>query len=152
MPQSYLNLYYHLVFAVKNRDSVIRPDFQNRIYSYIRRIFESQGHHVIQIGGMDDHLHILFCANNTISLSDIVREVKACSSKWINEQRFFKCRFAWQSGYGIFTVSYWGLDKVKNYIRNQEIHHLNKPFLIEFREMLRMCGRTINDDEFGVIE
>lgn len=152
MTKTYLNLYYHLIFAVKYRNSAFYPAIQNRVYSYIRSIFNSKGHSVIQIGGMEDHIHILFCARDTTSLSDIVREVKACSAKWMNDQGIFKCRFSWQRGYGAFTVSQIGIERVINYIKNQEFHHLKKPFLVEIREMLRLCGKEETEPGFNELE
>jgi len=103
-------------------------------------IIQNHGHKVLAIGGVEDHVHMLFGFNPTQSLSDVMREVKRDSSKWIRANRFTHGVFNWQSGYGAFSYSKSQIDSVVKYIMNQEIHHRKRSFFDEYKKILDNLG------------
>ncbi|MCA6079255.1 IS200/IS605 family transposase [Fulvivirga sedimenti] len=123
MANTYTQLHIHIVFAVKYRDALINPCWETDLYKYITGIVQSQGHKVIQINGMPDHIHILIGLRPCQSLAHLMMSVKSRSANWINSTKQGKRRFIWQSGYGAFSVSRGDLGRVANYIRKQKIHH-----------------------------
>jgi len=137
MAGTYTELIYHLIFSTKNREPLISPRLQAELYPYIGGILRGQGGHLLEVGGMPDHLHLLIRIKPDISVSEIVRLVKANSSKWVNERPDQTGRFAWQTGYGAFTVSLSQSPMVSQYVRTQEEHHRKKTFQEEFVEFLK---------------
>ncbi|MCU0420384.1 MAG: IS200/IS605 family transposase [Cyclobacteriaceae bacterium] len=137
MPNTYTQIHLQLVFAVKYRDAVINPSWQDELYRYITGIVQHQQHKLLAIGGMPDHIHILIGLRPTQAISDLLQDIKANSSKWINERGFTKGRFSWQEGYGAFSYSKRDVPAVIKYIRNQESHHQQKTFTDEYRELLK---------------
>ena len=129
---SFTQLTYHIVFATKYRAPAIFPDFQPRLYEYIGGTLRAKKGLLIEIGGTADHVHILARLSPTLSVADVVRDVKANSSRWINELVKGKSVFEWQKGYGAFTVSYSHIDTVRRYIQRQEEHHRTKTFQEEY--------------------
>ena len=140
MANTYTQIHIHVVFAVQNRLSLINKTWQNRLYQYIISIIQNHGHKVLSIGGMSDHIHILFGFRPTQSLSALMQNVKRDSSEWINENRFVMGKFSWQEGYGGFSYSKSQISQVANYIENQEIHHSKRTFLEEYRKILSDFG------------
>lgn len=138
MANTYNQLFIHLVYGVKHREGVIFPSFRQQLYEYTIAIIEKRGHRVYAIGGMQDHVHILVSMSPTQSVSDLVMEVKRGTSLWINQNRFVVGRFEWQEGYGAFSYGKSQVDKVVNYIRNQEEHHRKKTFREEYIEFLKL--------------
>jgi REP element-mobilizing transposase RayT len=132
MPNTYTQIHIHLVFAVKYRASVITSDWEDELHKYMTGIIQAHDHKLLNINGMPDHIHILMGLRPKQALSDIVREVKASSSKWINERGFVKHRFEWQEGFGAFSYGKSDLPKINNYIDNQKIHHAKQS--LSFRE------------------
>jgi putative transposase len=132
------NLLAHIVFSTKNREQFISDEFQQELYAYIGGIVRSEKGKLLAIGGMQDHLHLLVMYRPNQALSDIVRTLKASSSKWINDRAFIHSQFAWQSGYGAFSVSESKVDAIKVYIDNQAQHHNKKSFKEELTELLRL--------------
>jgi putative transposase len=129
----------HLVFAVKNRASLINPDWKHRLYKYTTGIFQSNGHKILAINGVPDHIHILIGFRPHQPLSAVVQNVKTETSKWIKRECL--CfNFSWQEGYGAFSYSKSQLPTVINYINNQEAHHAKMNFETEFRKMLDSFG------------
>jgi len=100
MPSTYSNLLYHIVFSTKNREPLISPALRGELYPYIAGIVRAQDGLSLEIGGMPDHLHLVIRMNPNVSVWEIVRLVKANSSKWVNEQQTGAGRFAWQRGMG----------------------------------------------------
>jgi REP element-mobilizing transposase RayT len=100
-------------------------------------IIQNHGHKVLQINGMPDHIHILFGMRPTQSLSDLMKQVKQDSSKWINNKNFVNGKFSWQAGFGAFSYSKSEVPKVINYIKNQELHHKSKTFQEEYLQLLK---------------
>ena len=136
MPQSFASLHCHIVFSTKHRQSLIRPEFQLRLYDYIGGILRNHSSALIAAGGMPDHVHLLLSLSRTLSIADVVRVVKSNSSAWIHDELQLP-DFQWQTGYGAFAVSYSNIDAVKAYFANQESHHRAQSFQDEFRELLR---------------
>ena len=137
MPNTYTQLYGHVVFAVKGRYNIISQIWKEKLYQYITGIITNKKQKLMVINGMPDHLHILIGLNPTCALSDLVRDIKANSSKWINENKWIDGRFEWQTGFGAFTVGQSQLQTVINYILNQEEHHRKKTFRDEYTEFIK---------------
>jgi REP element-mobilizing transposase RayT len=136
MPNTYTQIYIQVVFTVQNRISLIRNEWKDELYKYITGIIQNNGHKLIAINGVADHLHIFIGMKPSQSLSDLMQDVKGDSSKWINEKGFVKGKFEWQAGFGGFSYSLSQIDQVVKYIQNQEIHHAKKTFLQEYIEFL----------------
>jgi putative transposase len=143
MPNTYTQVYVHVVFAVKFREALIDPYWKERLHQYITGIIQANKHKMVQINSMPDHIHILFGLNTDQSIASLVQNVKAESTKWINRQRLTHRPFNWQSGYGAFTLSRSSLSTVAQYIQNQEVHHKKESFEKEFKRQL-----TENSIEF----
>lgn len=137
MADTYSQIYIHIVFAVKGRSNLISPKWKDELYKYITGIITNDGQKLIAINGMPDHIHILIGLKPTIALSDIVRDIKASSSKFINTQKWIAGKFEWQHGFGAFSYSHSQLSNVINYIQNQEEHHKTRTFRQEYLEFLK---------------
>lgn len=137
MANTYTQIHIQSVFVVKYRASVITSNWKDELYKYITAIIQAQGHKLLIINGMPDHIHVLFGMRPGQSLSDLMQDVKGSSSKWINEKGFTKSKFEWQPGYGAFSYSKTQLANVFSYIKTQESHHRNKTFMEEYRELLK---------------
>jgi len=136
MANTYTQIYIHLVFAVQGRMSLIRKSWKNDLERYITGIVQNHAHKLIIINSQPDHVHMLIGLNPDDALSDLMRNVKASSSKCINEHRWVAGKFRWQEGYGAFSVSRSVLPKVIRYIERQEEHHASRSFKNEFRALL----------------
>jgi REP element-mobilizing transposase RayT len=146
MGQSYTNLIYHIVFSTKNRQLLITEETKLRLYEYIGGIIRNKGGVLLEIGGMSDHLHILAKLRPDDSLSNVLRDLKANSSGWLHQVFPEMIDFLWQNGYGAFTVSASQIEKVSEYIVNQEKHHQKVgTFREEFIKLLR--AKKIEFDE-----
>lgn len=137
MPNTFTQIYIHIVFAVKGRQNLIQKIWEDELHKYICGIANSKEQKVYAIGGVGDHIHLLVSIKPDISISDLVRDIKANSSRWINERRFVMNKFQWQEGYGAFSYSKSQLDSVIAYINNQEQHHKTKSFKEEYIELLQ---------------
>ena len=135
-PAVYSQIYIHLVFSPRGRDACIREEIQKEVYSYISRIITNKNHKSLNINGMPDHIHILVGLNPSVSISDLVRDIKRSSSRYINEQKLVGKKFQWQEGYGVFSYSRSQLPIISNYIENQKIHHQKRTFKEEYLEFL----------------
>jgi putative transposase len=140
MPQSYTDLCYHLVWSTKNREPYISPELMPRLYDYIGGIVRGEKGTLLEVGGRPDHVHLLARLHPSIAVADLLRVVKTNSSKWLRETFPDHQRFAWQSGYGAFSVSRSRMDQVRQYIQNQEAHHRRVAFKDEFEQLLRKHG------------
>lgn len=136
MANTYTQIHIQAVFTVQNRECIIRNKWRNELYKYITGIVQNHNHKLLAIGGMPDHIHILFGLRPFQSLSDLMQDIKGDSSKWINENKLVNGRFSWQEGYGAFSYSKRDVQNVINYINNQEIHHIHKTFPEEYLELL----------------
>lgn len=137
MASTLTNLIYHVVFSTKNRSPLIGEDVQGELYKYIGGIVQNEQEVLLGIGGIEDHLHLILKVRAGINLSDIVRVIKANSSKWLNECKDYCGEFSWQNGYGAFTVSASQVERVRNYVRNQKEHHRKNSFQDEFLAFLK---------------
>jgi len=137
MADTYTQIYIHVIFTVQGRQNLISKQYKDELYKYITGIIQSKKQKVIVIGGMPDHIHILIGIKPDIALSDLVRDVKANSSKFINEKRWVVGKFSWQEGFGAFSYSQSQLDSIASYIKNQEKHHSKKTFREEYLELLK---------------
>lgn len=137
MPNTYTQLYIHFVFAVKYRVCLLHEDWDNRLRLYIIAIVQNYGHKVIAINNMPDHLHLLIGLDPSQAISDLMRIIKSDSSEWINKENLTRGKFQWQEGYGAFSHSRSQVEKVVNYILNQQEHHKKKTFLYEYQQMLK---------------
>ena len=141
------NLVYHVVFSTKNREPLLIPAVRDDLYRYIAGIVKKEKGVLIQIGGMPDHLHLVVKLNPAHSLSDVMKNIKAGSSKWINDQKMVMGRFGWQEGYGAFTISESQLSGVIQYVKEQESHHRTLSFKDEFVLFLKR-HRIEYDDRY----
>lgn len=137
MANTYTQIYIHVVFSVKGRQNLIQKKWKDELFMYISGIAKGKQQKVYAIGGVEDHIHILWSIKPNIALSDLVREIKSNSSKWINEKSLVMGRFEWQAGFGAFSCSHSQLESVIAYINNQEEHHTKKNFKFEYMEMLQ---------------
>lgn len=136
MPNTYTQLYIQVVFAVKGRENLIKPDYREKIQKFITGIVTNRNQKLYQISIMPDHTHILIGINPDMTISDLVRDIKAGSSKFINDNNLVKGKFNWQTGYGAFSYSRSHIDSVVKYIQNQEEHHKRKSFKEEYIDFL----------------
>lgn len=136
MANTFTSLHYHVIFSTKHREPWIRPEFEERLWPYLAGIACNDGLTPLRVGGVEDHVHMLFGMSPRMSISEALKRIKGGSSLWIKEQ-LPGCRgFRWQDGYGAFTVSRSQLAEVDEYIRNQREHHRHKTFQEEFRAFL----------------
>ena len=136
MANTYTQIYIQLVFAVSGRQNLLGRDHKEELHKYITGIVTNQGQKLISINGMPDHLHILLGLRPDAALSDLVRDVKANSSKFINEHRWVKGKFGWQEGFGAFSYGHSQLGTIIRYIQNQELHHRRRTFKDEYLALL----------------
>jgi len=136
MANTYTQIYLHVVFAVEGRQNLIAPEHNDELQKYITGVVTAQRHKLIAINNMPDHLHLLVGLRPDTALSDLVRDVKAGSSKFINEKHWVMGRFSWQGGFGAFSYSRSQLGAVIRYIENQQKHHAKKSFRDEYVELL----------------
>jgi REP element-mobilizing transposase RayT len=146
MANTYTQLYFHVVFAVKGRDNAISPNWKEDLYKYISGIISNHNQKLMIINGMPDHVHLLIGTKPNCNLSDLVRDIKSNSSKWINEKRLVRGKFEWQTGFSAFTVSQSVIPSVVEYIKNQEKHHKKKTFREEYIDFLKANNIDYNTD------
>ena len=137
MANTYTNCYFHLVFAVKTRESLIKKQWKDELEMYITGIIQNHKHKVLAIGSMPDHIHIFIGYNVNQLIPDLVEEIKTSSNSWIKQKGYSKFKFDWQKGYGAFTNSRSQMDQVIKYILGQEEHHRKKTFKEEYLEILK---------------
>ena len=137
MAGTFSQMYIQVVFAVKHRQALIQSLWEERLYQYTTGIIRNKDQKLLAINGMPDHIHILIGMKPTCCLSDLVREVKKSTNEFINENRFTKSKFNWQSGFGAFSYGHLHLDNVIRYVMNQKEHHRKKTFKEEYITFLR---------------
>ena len=151
MSNTYTQIHIQIIFAVKYRIALLDKLWQDELYKYITGIIQTQKHKLLIINGVSDHIHILIGYNPHQALSDLVQDIKGSSSKWNNEKKFIRSKFAWQAGYGAFSYSHSHLPKVINYIKNQEHHHRKITFVDEYRSFLKAFNVAF-DERYILIE
>ena len=143
MPQSLANVVLHLVFSTKHRRPVLNPGVSKELHAYLTATLTNLGCQTIQVGGIEDHVHLLFRMSRTRSIAEVVENTKTGSSKWLKTKEIPE--FAWQSGYGVFSVGSGDLDAMVAYVRNQPVHHAKVSFQDEFRLLLREAGLEFDE-------
>lgn len=137
MGDTYVQAYFHLVFAVRNRNYLIGKSWKDELEKYITAIIQNKGHKLIAIGSQPDHIHIFIGYNLNHKIPDLVELIKTSSNHWINSQKKSRYNFHWQKGYGAFTSSHSQIDTITKYVLNQEEHHKGKSFKVEYFEILK---------------
>ena len=145
MANTYTQIYIQVVFAVKGRENLIRREWKDELHKYITGIVRNEKHKLIAINSMPDHIHMFIGLKPNTALSDLVRDIKANSSRFINEKKWVKGKFQWQEGFGAFSYSHSELDSVVKYIQNQEKHHSKKTFREEYDAMLKAFQIEYNE-------
>lgn len=133
MGQSLVKNYIHIIFSTKRRVKYILPEIENELYAYLGGICKHNNCPVLKVGGHLDHVHILCMLSKNITLSKLVEEIKAHSSKWIKTKGIKYRNFYWQTGFGAFSVGHEKVEGIIKYIANQKKHHEKKVFEDEFR-------------------
>jgi REP element-mobilizing transposase RayT len=137
MAGTYSQIYLQVVFAVKGRENLIAQSWKDELHKYISGIIKEKEQKPIIVNGMPDHIHAFIGLKPSMRISDLVRDIKNNSSKFINEKGWIKGKFSWQEGYGVFSYSHSHIERVYNYILNQEEHRRKKTFKDEYLELLK---------------
>ena len=137
MPNTYTQIYIQLVFAVSGRQSLINSSFKETLFKYIGGTMRNADQKLLAINGMPDHVHILVGLKPSLAISDLVKDIKVASSRFINDKKLVRGRFSWQEGFGAFSYSQSHMSKVASYIENQERHHARRSFKDEYLSMLK---------------
>ena len=137
MAGTYSQLYIQVVFAVKGRQNLLQKPWRDEVFKYMSGIIKGKNQKPIIVNGVADHVHLFIGLKPSISISELVRDVKNNSTNFINEQKWVKGKFSWQEGFGSFSYSHSHIDNVYKYILNQEEHHRKKTFREEYLEFLR---------------
>ena len=140
MSHTYSSTRIHVIFSTKGRRKHLSADLQPQLWAYIAGIARNHGFEAIKIGGTDDHCHCLILLPPSIPLCKAVQTLKGCSSKWLNDTSATGTEFAWQEGYGAFSVSASQTNGVIEYIQNQPAHHARRNYEQEFLEFLHKYG------------
>jgi putative transposase len=136
MANTYHQVYIQAVFAVKYRNAVLEKEWRNEIQGVIGNLINETGCKTIIVNGVEDHIHCFLGLKPTVSISELMKTIKAKSSKYINDNKLILNRFEWQEGYGVFSYSQSHIDKVYKYIANQEAHHKKQTFRDEYLAFL----------------
>ncbi|MEN9829167.1 MAG: hypothetical protein RJA11_1783 [Bacteroidota bacterium] len=145
MANTYTQVYVQIVFAVKHRQHLIHKSWKDELHKYICGIINGKAQKVYAIGGVEDHIHILVSLKPDISISELVRDIKACSSKWVNEKGFARGKFQWQGGFGAFSYQGDALENLIRYINNQEQHHQKTKFKDEYIDLMHQYNIDYNE-------
>jgi putative transposase len=141
MPQSLAKVLVHIVFSTKNRSPFLSDrNVREEVHAYLGGTCNSLDCQVLTVGGVADHVHILCALSRNVSLAKLVGDIKRGSSKWIKTKGRMLTKFAWQSGYGVFSVGESEIERVRQYIVGQEHHHRKKTFKDEYRSVLKEYG------------
>ena len=140
MANTYTQLYIQFVFAVQNRISLIKVNWQTDLYKYMTGIIEQQEHKLFSINGIADHVHILISMNPKQAPSDLMYHVKRSSSIWINDNNLCPGKFSWQEGFGAFSYGKSQIPTIARYIENQQQHHMKRTFIDEYIGFLKVFG------------
>ena len=145
MPQSLSHVIVHLVFSTKDRQPLLGPGVLARMHAYLATVCRDMEAEAYRVGGVADHVHLLGTLPRTVTQASFVEQIKKTSSKWVKEQDSNCRQFAWQRGYGVFSVSVSQMDEVIRYIEIQEEHHRHRSFQEEYRAMLRRHGIAFDE-------
>ncbi|MEO6612835.1 MAG: IS200/IS605 family transposase [Chitinophagaceae bacterium] len=137
MAGTFSQIYIQYVFAVKGRETLIHPSFEDELYKYIAGVVKGKEQKPLAVNGMPDHIHILVGLKPAMRIADLVRDIKNNSSNFINEKGWLKKKFSWQEGYGAFSYSESNYGRVIDYIKNQKKHHERSNFRQEYSILLK---------------
>ena len=137
MANTYTQIYLQFVFAVSGRKSILKDSFREELHKFITGVVEKRKQKLIAINSVSDHIHILVGFGTTITIADLLHDIKQSSSKFINKNNWTAGHFSWQEGYGAFSYSRSHLDNIYQYIQNQQEHHKTKSFKEEYLEFLK---------------
>ncbi len=137
MPNTYSQIYIQIVFTVKGRQNLVAKEHREELHKFITGIVKKREQKLLSIFAMPDHIHLLVGISPNISISDLVRDIKSGSSKFINDSQWIKGKFNWQEGYGAFSYSRSQINGVIKYISNQEEHHKKGTFKNEYLDFLK---------------
>jgi len=137
MPGTFSKLYIQVVFAVKGRENLIANSWKDELHKYLAGIIKGKDQKSIIVNGMPDHIHAFIGLRPAMKIADLVRDLKNNSSNFINDNKFVKGKFNWQDGYGAFSYSHSHIDKVYQYVLNQEEHHKKRTFRQEYIGLLK---------------
>ena len=150
MSNTYSQLYIQIIFTVKGRQNLIPSQKREELHKYITGIIKKRNQKLLSVFAMPDHIHLLVGIKPDIRISDLVRDIKSGTSKYISENNWVKGKFSWQSGYGAFSYSKSQIDNIIKYISNQEQHHKKRTFKEEYLDFLKKFG--IDYDEQYLFE
>lgn len=142
---TYTQIIYQIVFGTKNREHTLTAHNRHELYKYMNGLLERKNCLVYRINGVEDHVHIVTHIHPSISLASLVKDLKVSSAIYIKEKQLFKNFNGWQNGYGAFTYTINELDRLIEYVKNQEEHHSKKKFVDEYKDLLNKHG--VNFDE-----
>ncbi len=145
MPNTYSAIFHHLVFSTKHREPRIRPDIETRVWEYLGGIVSANDGLPLRVGGIENHVHLLVGMTPSAAPARLVQQIKCGSSKWLHENFPDMADFAWQDGYGVFSVSRSAIPEVSRYIDNQREHHRHKTFEDEYRAFLKRHGVAFDE-------
>jgi REP element-mobilizing transposase RayT len=145
MSQSLANIIVHLVFSTKGRGQLLRDEERGELHAYITGILKNHDSPLLEINSVRDHIHILFVQSKNHAPAKIVEQLKSSSSCWIKEQHASYSDFAWQTGYGAFSVSAMHVEAVRKYIRNRAEHHKYNDFQTEYRRFCEKNGKPLDE-------
>ena len=145
MAGTFSQIYVQVVFAVKGGENLIREQWKDELHKYIAGIIKGKEQKSIIVNGMPDHIHAFVGLRPVMAISDLVRDIKNNSSNFINDKKFVRGRFSWQEGYGVFSYSHSHIERVYNYILNQEAHHKKKTFRAEYLDLLKKFEIAYNE-------
>lgn len=136
MSQSLNKIFIHLIFHIKTTSPPILDEDIERVHAYIGQLVNTTGCRVVRVGGINDHVHVLFMLSRDMTISNVVEEVKRNSSRWIKSIARHYTKFAWQGGYAAFSLGKSMVDTAINYITNQKEHHKRRTFAEEYKDFL----------------
>jgi putative transposase len=136
MAGTFSRMYIQIVFAVQGRQNLLAPQWRKDVFKYTSGIINAKGQKSIIVNGVCDHVHCFVGFRPSLSISDLVRDIKNNSSKFITQNNFLKHKFTWQEGYGVFSYSHQQVEQIYNYVLNQEEHHKTKTFKEEYMGLL----------------
>lgn len=140
MSHSYAKVWLHVVFSTKNRQQLINPDLEKRLFEFLNKESDKLECRLKAINGMPDHIHMLIRISPKVAIAEVMKQLKGSSSYWVNHENMISQKFSWQTGYGVFSVSESQLTKVENYIKNQKVHHKKSSFQDEYTEFIKVHG------------
>ena len=150
MANTYHQIYLQFIFAVKYREAVIHKTWKSELHAVIGQLINETGCKTINVNGVEDHIHCFLGLKPVVSIPELMKTVKAKSSKYVNDHHLTRLRFEWQEGYGVFSYSHSHIDRVYQYIANQEEHHKKQAFRGEYLDILKKFG--VSYDERYIFE